>query len=1055
MKILILLIIIFTINLTFAQTSKNMQLLDQNYLADIYPTWPSDARFNCAWGYIEPVSGDKYFYVGNTKGMTIFNVNDPEDIDSVGTVLSSPGITHIKDYKDYLYTTPGAIKNDVLIFNVSDQVGAYGPENPELVGSIPVGGTNDSIKKVHDLYIEDDVLYLACLDNAADSANTNSPQLFMYDVSDPDDPDSIGSWIIPRYVPHKHNYGTYTEDFNYWVPSIGEVWVKDNRIYCAAGASGVIVATFKDSTDNEENLCRYIVEDSTWVITYTMLRDTTYEPDSTFTEYMLAHTVKATDDHKYIFVCDENLPPKLFAPKPTPKNQGAILRLFDISDIKTFKPISEEPPYEYLEPIQRYDVHEDSGNGRILSSNENLLFPSEPPNSIHKVFLNNNFAYISYYTKSVRILDISDIENWKEVAYYDTPDSAVTTPSWDWFKGSFSVYPYFGNDHILAPDCDDVISLSFGEMGTISSSTTWSGTKYITADLEVSQGDTLTISEGSEIKFSEDAKLTVRGTLLINGTSSEPVTINSMKNDEQGYGIYAVDNPEPMGTEVDINYCTIENLSVGLETNRAEVEITNSTIKNCGTGISLLNGMNLDQTVEDDSITNCNYGIYIDNAEPIVTDNVITDCKNNAIVVESSEGEFSGNIIEQDGNSEAQYLGAFYATDGSAPFLQFEAGDALNDISSGKGFGMRADDYTTIYAGDEETDGGNEISDNYTYEAEAHDNSTIYAVNNFWGTDEVDEQQFNTSGSSNIYYDPWLEESPLKGLEKSISLKENSIASEEGSWKPLFLTYYKSNNHSSLKTLGKSLLQSSLLSQQNMTMVLGLLNFSSLSNNDSSIINFINTFRNSTSNSDIKTQSLMYLVNNYLTYGEFEKLKKIIIHIKTEYKGTKLEAYALFKEIQIELYNNHNRNAALSVYKTLNSNYPKSKYINFAQILLKISISSINKNSSNLLSDDSNLPLKYALLPNYPNPFNPSTSIAFTIPKFSEIEIKIYDLLGRKVKTLFQKRFKRGLHTEVWDGKNQWGKQVASGMYFYTFKAKSLDGSKETFTKSSKLLLLR
>jgi len=88
MKILILLIIIFTINLTFAQTSKNMQLLDQNYLADIYPTWPSDARFNCAWGYIEPVSGDKYFYVGNTKGMTIFNVNDPEDIDSVGTVLS-------------------------------------------------------------------------------------------------------------------------------------------------------------------------------------------------------------------------------------------------------------------------------------------------------------------------------------------------------------------------------------------------------------------------------------------------------------------------------------------------------------------------------------------------------------------------------------------------------------------------------------------------------------------------------------------------------------------------------------------------------------------------------------------------------------------------------------------------------------------------------------------------------------------------------------------------------------------------------------------------------
>ena len=92
---------------------------------------------------------------------------------------------------------------------------------------------------------------------------------------------------------------------------------------------------------------------------------------------------------------------------------------------------------------------------------------------------------------------------------------------------------------------------------------------------------------------------------------------------------------------------------------------------------------------------------------------------------------------------------------------------------------------------------------------------------------------------------------------------------------------------------------------------------------------------------------------------------------------------------------------------------------------------------------------------NYPNPFNPSTTISFTIPEVSDVEITIYDALGRKIKSLVSEQVNKGLHNKLWDGTNDNGQPVVSGIYFYTFKVKATGSSKELFNKSSKLLLLR
>ena len=73
-------------------------------------------------------------------------------------------------------------------------------------------------------------------------------------------------------------------------------------------------------------------------------------------------------------------------------------------------------------------------------------------------------------------------------------------------------------------------------------------------------------------------------------------------------------------------------------------------------------------------------------------------------------------------------------------------------------------------------------------------------------------------------------------------------------------------------------------------------------------------------------------------------------------------------------------------------------------------------------------------LTNYPNPFNPVTTISFSLPRSENISISVYDLLGRRVRNLIQdKTYLAGVHQLAWDGKNDPGEKVASGVYFIRF----------------------
>jgi hypothetical protein len=83
------------------------------------------------------------------------------------------------------------------------------------------------------------------------------------------------------------------------------------------------------------------------------------------------------------------------------------------------------------------------------------------------------------------------------------------------------------------------------------------------------------------------------------------------------------------------------------------------------------------------------------------------------------------------------------------------------------------------------------------------------------------------------------------------------------------------------------------------------------------------------------------------------------------------------------------------------------------------------------INKSNEIPEKYFLGQNFPNPFNPTTTICYGLPKESNIKLTIYDLFGRSIKTLINERQSAGYRTIKWDGKNEKGFPVSSSAYIY------------------------
>ncbi|MCK4404211.1 MAG: T9SS type A sorting domain-containing protein, partial [candidate division Zixibacteria bacterium] len=97
---------------------------------------------------------------------------------------------------------------------------------------------------------------------------------------------------------------------------------------------------------------------------------------------------------------------------------------------------------------------------------------------------------------------------------------------------------------------------------------------------------------------------------------------------------------------------------------------------------------------------------------------------------------------------------------------------------------------------------------------------------------------------------------------------------------------------------------------------------------------------------------------------------------------------------------------------------------------------------------DHSIPRVFSLAQNYPNPFNPTTSIQYVLLREGFVQLQIYNIAGQLVRTLVSRKERAGTHTVSWNGKDNDGKSVSSGIYFYRLET-------DRFKSAKKMLLLK
>ena len=136
---------------------------------------------------------------------------------------------------------------------------------------------------------------------------------------------------------------------------------------------------------------------------------------------------------------------------------------------------------------------------------------------------------------------------------------------------------------------------------------------------------------------------------------------------------------------------------------------------------------------------------------------------------------------------------------------------------------------------------------------------------------------------------------------------------------------------------------------------------------------------------------------------------------------------------------------ARNLYKPRNSNADKTS--------IEISYRYFNKGNE-LISAGyeemmlSPVPQNFELHQNYPNPFNPITTIRYDLPQEGHVMLAIYDILGREVVKLVNQRMSAGYHASTWDTKDNFGRSISGGIYFYQIQTPG-------YTKTNKMVLLK
>jgi|GEM_PF-6582566 len=567
------------------------------------------------------------------------------------------------------------------------------------------------------------------------------------------------------------------------------------------------------------------------------------------------------------------------------------------------------------------------------------------------------------------------------------------------------------------------------------------GTYHVTNNLSIPSEVTLRVSPGSTITFGSNVKLTINGggTLTANGTTF------------QGNGSIGSWNSIwfSSSSSGSIEGCTIKDAQCGIYANGANVTVSNSTITNNSLyGFSILSNSTVN--ISDCTISNSSTGIQISSSPVTIVGNTFSDNYSYSINANNvgSNLYWHDNTFSRNGsmvlNNTSNYMynnlitesSGVYITSGM-PQFGYEPDDWRgHNVITCAGYPLvKADNYSSVYMGYGGNGGYNSIYGSDLWDMMSVNHSGVYADNNYWGTEEPAVYADGTSwilARTPLSSDP---NPPTCGLQKSSPLlaKSSSEVSSDFSdkyWQAI--SEGQKGNYSTAKDLLKTIIDGTYDNKYSPLALLTLYEFkirqTNSKNPDNSEAaeweNTVNRLCRSQGNL-LRPFAVRLLARETALLNDTTKMLAYNKELVKNYPNTNNEMTALYD--LIIYYSGAGNNPALAkqYFPRMKEAYPEEDLTKIAEKYLKnlgIEVEEKKKIEEIATKEEMNFDIS-----NYPNPFNPTTQIKFTLPESGFVTLKVYNALGQEVATLVNEKKEIGTYKISFDASH-----LASGVYMYT-----------------------
>ncbi|MCC7429568.1 T9SS type A sorting domain-containing protein, partial [bacterium] len=439
-------------------------------------------------------------------------------------------------------------------------------------------------------------------------------------------------------------------------------------------------------------------------------------------------------------------------------------------------------------------------------------------------------------------------------------------------------------------------------------------------------------------------------------------------------------------------------------------------------------------TLDEINISNCSFGVVARANETNSVDLTHCDIHNNSYGVYS---DLNGHVNIFQSTINSNNTGIYGGPRGNFTVVK-------SFIFDNADYGVNLGNYAHGFFGSADEFGENTFYNNATYDIYNQATSKpieILAQRNHWtspsswppGDCSINGNNCYDVNLASIYgcnpvkvtpnYDcPWLDPSPLSQEQQDFAFCfeleiDGNYAQAETDFHNFLINYPNSNYWST--ALG------------------GVVRNKEIQGNASQVTSYLeNLILNELGEHRDRAKELLLI--QYVKENRFGEATAVSQELITTYANTENELMALLEEDFLQYF--QGGSTKINSDKSISKNYPDTPEAFLSQLLSeKQELKNISQNV---------LPTNFNLRQNYPNPFNPTTTIEFSLPTNAKVELKIFNTLGQKVQTLVSKNFEAGTHNVVWNGTDETGKQVSSGIYFYQLKT-------ENFSETKKMVLLK